>query len=213
MHFIYSFIYFSGVYEKAATKGRQALLRFRANQIANYEALYPIHFPPIERDPKYIYYVGQSKTFETWYEDRKDDCAIFKDFEKKSTFEEFVFNEKNYDKFSIWDYDVDIENEIEKFKTMKNSLNDNIENLIKIFEDQKNDDNDANNIDINEKIKNLNDNIDNLIKNLVRKCNKNNLNDNIDELIKNLEDQKSDNDVNNNIEINKKIEILKAIKY
>ncbi|CAB5205719.1 unnamed protein product [Rhizophagus irregularis] len=95
---------------------------------------------------------------------------------------------------------------------MKNNLNDNIENLIKIFEDQKND-NDADNIDINKKLEDLNDNIDNLIKNLVRKCNKNNLNDNIDELIKNLEDQKSDNDVNNNIEINKKIEILKAIKY
>ncbi|PKY45737.1 hypothetical protein RhiirA4_542826 [Rhizophagus irregularis] len=146
--------FMGGVYEKAATKGRQALLRFRANQIANYEALYPIHFPPIERDPKYIYYVGQSKTFETWYEDRKDDCAIFKDFEKKSTFEEFVFNEKNYDKFSIWDYDVDIESEIEKFKTMKNSLNDNIEKMIKNLEDRKNNDN-ANDIDIDEKVKML----------------------------------------------------------
>ncbi|CAB5370448.1 unnamed protein product [Rhizophagus irregularis] len=146
--------FMGGVYEKAATKGRQALLRFRANQIANYEALYPIHFPPIERDPKYIYYVGQSKTFETWYEDRKDDCAIFKDFEKKSTFEEFVFNEKNYDKFSIWDYDVDIESEIEKFKTMKNSLNDNIEKMIKNLEDRKNNDN-SNDIDIDEKVKML----------------------------------------------------------
>ncbi|UZO23158.1 uncharacterized protein OCT59_015502 [Rhizophagus irregularis] len=283
--------FMSGVYETATTKGRQALLRFRANQIANYEALNQVHFPQIKPDPKYIYYIGRSKHFETWYESRKDDGPIFSDFEKKSTFSKFVFEEKDYDEFSLWKYDIDFEGEIKKFnimkkslnnnienlikyfnqkndkkyddiddidikkeieefkikknylndnidnlinyfedqkikengnvdinieigkfKTMKNNLNDNIENLIKIFEDQKND-NDADNIDIDKKLEDLNDNIDNLIKNLVRKCNKNNLNDNIDELIKNLEDQKSDNDVNNNIEINKKIEILKAIKY
>ncbi|PKC07991.1 hypothetical protein RhiirA5_399547 [Rhizophagus irregularis] len=283
--------FMSGVYETATTKGRQALLRFRANQIANYEALNQVHYPHIKPDPKYIYYIGRSKHFETWYESRKDDGPIFSDFEKKSTFSKFVFEEKDYDEFSLWKYDIDFEGEIKKFnimkkslnnnienlikyfnqkndkkyddiddidikkeigefkikknylndnidnlinyfedqkikengnvdinieigkfKTMKNNLNDNIENLIKIFEDQKND-NDADNIDINKKLEDLNDNIDNLIKNLVRKCNKNNLNDNIDELIKNLEDQKSDNDVNNNIEINKKIEILKAIKY
>jgi hypothetical protein len=135
------------VYENAATKGRQALLRFRANQIANYEALYPIHFPPIERDPKYIYYVGHSKTFETWYEDRKDDGIIFKDFEKKSTFTENVFEEKYYDNFSIWKYDDDdIKTEIKKIVMMKNNLNDNIENLINKLNNQKNDDN-ANDID------------------------------------------------------------------
>ncbi|PKY56958.1 hypothetical protein RhiirA4_448878 [Rhizophagus irregularis] len=94
--------FMGGVYEEAAAKGRQALLRFRANQIANYEALYHIHFPPIERDPKYIYYIGQSKNFETWCEDRKDDGAIYKGFEEKSTFTKFVFEEKDYDKFSIW---------------------------------------------------------------------------------------------------------------
>jgi hypothetical protein len=136
------------VYENASKKGRQALLRFRANQIANYEALYPIHFPPIERDPKYIYYIGQSKTFETWYEDRKDDGSIFEDFEKKSTFTEHVFEEKYYDKFSIWKYDDDddIETEIKKIVMMKNNLNDNIENLINKLNNQKNSDN-ANDID------------------------------------------------------------------
>ncbi|RGB26855.1 hypothetical protein C1646_769875 [Rhizophagus diaphanus] len=283
--------FMSGVYETATTKGRQALLRFRANQIANYEALNQVHFPQIKSDPKYIYYIGRSKHFETWYESRKNDGPIFSDFEKKSTFSKFVFEEKDYDEFSLWKYDIDFEGEIKKFnimkkslnnniknlkknfdqkngkkhddiddidikkeieefkikkkslndnidnllnyfeeqkiqengnvdinieigkfKTMKNNLNDNIENLIKIFEDQKNV-NVGDNIDINKIIEDLNDNINNLIKNLVRKCNKNSLNDNIDELIKNLEDQKSDNDVNNNIEINKKIEILKAIKY
>ncbi|GES84550.1 hypothetical protein GLOIN_2v1838566 [Rhizophagus clarus] len=135
--------FMGGVYEKAETKGRQALLRFRANQIANYEALYPIHFPPIERDPKYIYYVGESKTFETWYEDRKDDGAIFKGFEKKSTFTEHVFEEKYYDKFSIWQYDDndDIKTKIKKIERMKIDLNDNIENLINKLNSQKNNDN------------------------------------------------------------------------
>ncbi|CAB5370451.1 unnamed protein product [Rhizophagus irregularis] len=147
-----------------------------------------------------------------------DDIDIKKEIEefkiKKKNLNDNIDNLINYfeDQKIKENGNVDINIEIGKFKTMKNNLNDNIENLIKIFEDQKND-NDADNIDINKKIEDLNDNIDNLIKNLVRKCNKNNLNDNIDELIKNLEDQKSDNDVNNNIEINKKIEILKAIKY
>ncbi|GES94217.1 hypothetical protein GLOIN_2v1475234 [Rhizophagus clarus] len=66
----------------------------KANQIANYEALYHTHFPPIGRDPKYIYYIGQSKNFEKRYEDRKDDGPIYKDFEEKSTFTKYVFEEK-----------------------------------------------------------------------------------------------------------------------
>ncbi|PKK74097.1 hypothetical protein RhiirC2_864043 [Rhizophagus irregularis] len=103
----------NGVYEEAATKGRQAL--FRANQIANYEAFYHLHFPPIEHDPKYIYYIGQSKNFETWRENRKDDGAIYKGFEEKSTFTKFVFEEKDYDKFSIWVIEIEINN-IKKMK-------------------------------------------------------------------------------------------------
>src|SRR5579871_2084276 len=90
--------FFSGVYKKAEKKGRQALLRFRANQIANYEALYHVHFPPLEHDPRYIYYIGESKNFESWYEDRKNDDAIYKAFEAKSTFTKYVFEEKDYDK-------------------------------------------------------------------------------------------------------------------
>ncbi|RGB26308.1 hypothetical protein C1646_770586 [Rhizophagus diaphanus] len=132
--------FMSGVYETANTKGRQALLRFRANQIANYEALNQVHFPQIKPDPKYIYYICRSKHFETWYESRKNDGPIFSDFEKKSTFSTFVFEEKDYDEFSLWKYDIDflkkygdidIKKEIVEFKTKKKSLNDNIDNLIK----------------------------------------------------------------------------------
>ncbi|PKK62583.1 hypothetical protein RhiirC2_790159 [Rhizophagus irregularis] len=128
--------FMGGVYEEAATKGRQALLRFRANQIANYEALHHYYFSSHDYDPKYIYYIGRSEHFET---DRKNDGPIFKDVEKKSTFAEFVFKDKVYDKFSIWKYDDDddIKIKIEKFKMMKKSLNDNIENLIKNLEDRK----------------------------------------------------------------------------
>ncbi|CAG8453561.1 13580_t:CDS:10 [Rhizophagus irregularis] len=126
--------FMGGVYEEAATKGRQALLRFRANQIANYEALHHYYFSSHDYDPKYIYYIRRSEHFETWYEDRKNDGPIFKDVEKKSTFAEFVFKDK--------------------FKMMKKSLNDNIENLIKNLEDRKND-NANDNIDIDKKIEQL----------------------------------------------------------
>ncbi|CAB4387556.1 unnamed protein product [Rhizophagus irregularis] len=143
--------FMGGVYEEAATKGRQALLRFRANQIANYEALYHIHFPPIEH--------------------RKDDGAIYKGFEEKSTFTKFVFEEKDYDKFSIWVYDDDddIEIEINNIKKMKKDLNDNIDNLLNKFNDQKRDDN-AEKIDKKikeiENINNINGTIELLIKKL-----------------------------------------------
>lgn len=145
-------------------------MRFRANQIANYEALYHIHFPPVERDPKYIYYIGQSKHFETWYDDRKDDGAIYKDFEEKSTYNKYVFEEKDYDKFSIWVYDDDddIDIEINSIKKIKKDLNDNIDNLINKLKDQRRDDN-AEEIDKKiEEIENIN-NVNGTIEHLIKK--------------------------------------------
>ncbi|CAB4463688.1 unnamed protein product [Rhizophagus irregularis] len=182
--------FMSGVYETATTKGRQALLRFRANQIANYEALNQVHYPHIKSDPKYIYYIGRSKHFETWYESRKDDGPIFSDFEKKSTFSKFVFEEKDYDEFSIWKYNIDIdsEREIEKFKIMKKSLDEYIENLTKNF-DQKHDEKYDDDI---EKLKTM----------------KKDLNDNINNLIIYFEDQKNDKE---NVDIDE-INEFKTIK-
>lgn len=52
---------FSGVYEHVTAKSRQILLKHRANFIADYEALYHIHFSKPELEPKYIYYLGQPK--------------------------------------------------------------------------------------------------------------------------------------------------------
>ncbi|GBB99303.1 hypothetical protein RclHR1_03480007 [Rhizophagus clarus] len=132
--------FMSGVYATAETKGRQTLLRNRANIIADYEALHHIHFWKHEPEPKHIYYFGQSKTLEEWYKTRKNDQgAIYQEFEEKITFTRRIFKERNYDKFSIWEYNDDIKMKIEKIKTMKNDLNININCLIeKLKKDQKN---------------------------------------------------------------------------
>ncbi|UZO23198.1 uncharacterized protein OCT59_015542 [Rhizophagus irregularis] len=97
--------FMGGVYEIAQTKGRQTLLRHRANHIADYEALHHIHFRNHEPEPKHIYYFGQSKTLEDWYNNRKEDDAIYKDFEEKSTFTKHDFKKKSLDEASIWVYD------------------------------------------------------------------------------------------------------------
>ncbi|CAG8629689.1 4600_t:CDS:10 [Rhizophagus irregularis] len=84
------FDYWVGVYEKADTKGRQTLLRYQANHIADYEALQHIHFWKHEHDPKYIYYFG----------------PIYGELKEKSTFTNRILNEgvKNYDEYSIWNW-------------------------------------------------------------------------------------------------------------
>ncbi|CAB4389908.1 unnamed protein product [Rhizophagus irregularis] len=83
----------SGVYEKADTKGRQTLLRYQANHIADYEALQHIHFWKHEHDPKYIYYFGQSKNFEDWYNKKKEQGPIYGELKEKSTFTNRNLNE------------------------------------------------------------------------------------------------------------------------
>ncbi|PKY30080.1 hypothetical protein RhiirB3_485423 [Rhizophagus irregularis] len=98
--------FMGGVYEIAQTKGRQTLLRHRANHIADYEALHHIHFRNHKPEPKHIYYFGQSKTLEDWYNNRKDDQdATYKGFEEKSTFTKHDFKKKSLDEASIWVYD------------------------------------------------------------------------------------------------------------
>ncbi|CAB4463606.1 unnamed protein product [Rhizophagus irregularis] len=98
--------FMSGVYVKAETKGRQALLRFRANQIADYEALEHFHFWPNEPEPKFIHYIGQSKNFQEWFQLRKDDQGeIYKDFDEKTTNTIQAFIDVDYDESSIWNFD------------------------------------------------------------------------------------------------------------
>jgi hypothetical protein len=135
------------VYEDVATKGRQALLRYRANTIADHEALYHIHFRPREPQPKYVYYIGE------WYKSIRtyDKVAIYKDFEKKSTTTKHNFKESDYDKFSICKYEITvsegdkkekhvdnendkggevqevIEKKLQKIKQIENNMNDIVE--------------------------------------------------------------------------------------
>ncbi|RIA86146.1 hypothetical protein C1645_829712 [Glomus cerebriforme] len=79
--------------------------------------------------------------------------AATKDYEDKSNFKKHIFEEKNYDKYSIWKYDEDTKMEIEKIKNMKNGVNVTIEYLINKLKEQENvskkvDNNEANDNDI-----------------------------------------------------------------
>ncbi|GBB90270.1 hypothetical protein RclHR1_17170001 [Rhizophagus clarus] len=133
--------FMGGVYENAETKGRQTLLRHKANHIADYEALYHTHFRDPDPEPIHIYYFGQSKTFEEWYTLRKNDQgAIFKGFEEKTTFTKRIFKERNFDRSSIWKFDVKVDMELKKIKKMKNDLNFSIEHLSRILNQKEKDD-------------------------------------------------------------------------
>ncbi|PKY53511.1 hypothetical protein RhiirA4_471776 [Rhizophagus irregularis] len=129
--------FMGGAYEKAEIKGRKILLRYKANLIADYEALYHFHYWASEPEPKYIYYVGQSKILEEWLDSKKDQDAIYKDTEEKTTSTKFNFKEKDYDKHLILTYNEQ-NLEIGKVKNMKNDLNGIIEWLVNYHKVQKN---------------------------------------------------------------------------
>ncbi|PKY16216.1 hypothetical protein RhiirB3_428551 [Rhizophagus irregularis] len=121
--------FMSGAYEKAEANGKQTLLRNRANHIADYEALYHINFRNPEPEPNYIYYFGQAKYFEEWYNTRKDDdkSAIYEGFEEISIFTRRVYKGMDYDKFSIlkyWNNDKNIKI-MEDFKNVSNEFKRN----------------------------------------------------------------------------------------
>ena len=75
IHLFVNYLFFSSVYEAVATKGRQTLLRYRANKIADYEALHHTHLWKNGPDPRYVYYIGQSKNFEEWNLNIKKDLS------------------------------------------------------------------------------------------------------------------------------------------
>ncbi|PKY30536.1 hypothetical protein RhiirB3_531106 [Rhizophagus irregularis] len=131
--------FMGGVYERAETNGRQSLLRFRANQIADYEALEHFHFWPNEPEPKYIYYIGQSKNFQEWYQKRKDDQGeIYKDFDEKSTIITQTFKDVDFDETSIWKFDDDNNNSSDNIKGKKKEVStdstDSIDSIIELSE-------------------------------------------------------------------------------
>ncbi|GBC49398.2 hypothetical protein GLOIN_2v1787114 [Rhizophagus irregularis DAOM 181602=DAOM 197198] len=117
--------FMNGVYVTAGTRGKQKLLRFQANCIADYEALH--HFSEPEPEPKHIYYFSLAKNFEEWCNTRKDEQgAIYKAFEEFTT--SGIFKELDYDKYSFLTYDNNVKMIIEDFIK---SVNDNTEELIK----------------------------------------------------------------------------------
>jgi len=132
------------------TKGKRALLRFKARQIADCEALHHFHFWS-QPEPRYIYYVCRSKKFEKWYKSIKDDQgAIYEDLEEKSTSKYInCFKESTYDEVSIWKFAVvknkkgksakdnkveAIEKEIKKLRSDMNSMIGNLHNELDIQE-------------------------------------------------------------------------------
>ncbi|CAG8590670.1 2898_t:CDS:10 [Funneliformis caledonium] len=100
--------FMGGVYEEAAKKGRDALLRYRADLISDYEALEDIRFWPTEPDPTFIFYVGHSKSFDEWSEGRKDfRGCIYKRYENKASYKKYDFKEDIYDEASLMKYEPD----------------------------------------------------------------------------------------------------------
>ena len=144
-------LFISRVYEDAETKSRQTLLRYQASRIADYEALYHIYLWKHEPEPRYIYYIGQSKQFDEWYDNIEKE-PIYKELEDKSTFTKRVFKEEDYDRFSIWKYDG-----IRAFKKKKEDIDSHIEELRqKLNEIQDDETNKDFNVHIEELCKKLN---------------------------------------------------------
>ncbi|CAG8613231.1 11543_t:CDS:10, partial [Funneliformis caledonium] len=77
--------FMGGVYSNAFEKGRVALLRFRADSISDYEALDEIYFYPPPPEPKYIYYIGKSKSHENWDENvkKRENKNLYDDYESE----------------------------------------------------------------------------------------------------------------------------------
>ncbi|PKC01166.1 hypothetical protein RhiirA5_427142 [Rhizophagus irregularis] len=99
--------FMSDEYEDVKDKSRLILLKHKANHIADYDAMYHIHFWIPDSKPKCIYYIGQSENYEDWHIARKDDdkSAICKGLKENPIFTNF--KERDFDDHSIWNYQLD----------------------------------------------------------------------------------------------------------
>ncbi|CAI2180600.1 4369_t:CDS:2, partial [Funneliformis geosporum] len=93
--------FMGGVYSKASEKGRVALLRFRAESISDYEALDEIYFYPPSPEPKYIYYIGKSKSYKEWNANVKKSKKknLYHDYEKKMFERKLSYKQIDDDRF------------------------------------------------------------------------------------------------------------------
>ena len=70
-----------------------------------------------------------------------DKVAIYKDFEERSTVTKHHFKESDYDKFSIWQYDVAVpegEKDQKAIEREIKKMNDNFNATIKILLENRN---------------------------------------------------------------------------
>ncbi|RIA94097.1 hypothetical protein C1645_818568 [Glomus cerebriforme] len=159
-----------GVYTEAYEKGRVALLRFRADLISDYEALDDVHFSPVPLEPKYIYYLGKSKSYNAWEKAVKEreekNEKLYDDYEKKMNKIKLSFKEKKDDD-SFWNYNVSNDMDIirdDASSKSKESVNTIISDDYDYDDDDENDDDDDENSYT--KFKSINDKINELLKNI-----------------------------------------------
>ncbi|CAB4389248.1 unnamed protein product [Rhizophagus irregularis] len=94
------------VYAEAFEKGRVALLRYRAELISDYEALDEIHFSHPPSEPEYIYYLGKSKSYDTWegIVKKRELKKIYEDLESKMNKTRLSFKGDGDDENSFLNY-------------------------------------------------------------------------------------------------------------
>src|SRR6266540_4050610 len=108
-------IFIRGVYSEAYEKSHDALLKFRAISISEYESLEKIYFYPPSPEPKYIYYLGESESYGEWDTNVKkreaDQTKLYTVYEEeviKRTSKNYGYNsEKDEDKVKLFNQLLD----------------------------------------------------------------------------------------------------------
>ncbi|CAG8588354.1 13911_t:CDS:10 [Funneliformis caledonium] len=99
--------FMGGIYSDAHVQASNALLRFRAENISDYEALDDVHFLPLTPDPKYICYIGRSSSYETWKKlSNAKSHTLYHKYEEKITEIKGLYEVENLeDKNCLWKWD------------------------------------------------------------------------------------------------------------
>ncbi|CAI2168586.1 18802_t:CDS:2 [Funneliformis geosporum] len=163
--------FMGGVYEEAAKKGRDALLRYRADLISDYEALEDIRFWPPETDPTYIFYVGHSKSFDEWSEGRKEfRGCIYERYETKASYKKYDFKDDIYDETSLMKYEADKVTQKDTNNESNSSTSSQVDELYKEFKQSINNVNERLDLmdrKIDTKMAELENNIQNFIRQIL----------------------------------------------
>jgi len=131
------------VYSEAYEKGRVALLRFRAESISDYEALDDINFYPPPPEPKYIYYLGESKNYDEWDANVKrreaEQKKFYNIYEEKMIETKLPYKEEEEEDESWWESneedslceerDEDVKDKVKSISNKVNQLLDEVKSL------------------------------------------------------------------------------------